>query len=167
MTPPMSDRQAVRACLAALLLVCLAVTAASTLWALPTGPIEEHFDLGRQLRATGSLGGSVFRPPGYPAFVALVLWARDAAGLKHRVEDPSAVIAAQRFALLLLAVLLFRLLARSDPAGAFLVGALMFVNPLSVVLAGALGYPMLDVVLILLGTLALAAAARDATPRGR
>jgi hypothetical protein len=165
MTPPMSGRQAVHTYLAALLLVCLAVATAASLWAVPTGPIEEHFALGQQLRATGSLGGSVFRPPGYPAFVALVLWARDAAGLKDRMEDSSAVIAAQWLALLLLAVLLFRLLAPSDPAGGFLVGALMFANPLSVVLAGALGYPMLDVVLILLGTLALAATAREANPR--
>jgi hypothetical protein len=66
--------------------------------------------------------------------------------------------------LLGLAVLLFLLLARRDPAGGFLVGALMFANPLSVVLAGALGYALLDVALILLGTLALAAATRDPTP---
>jgi len=159
----MNDRQALGAYLAALLLVCLAVTAASMLWALPAGPIEEHFEIGRQLRATGSLGGAVFRPPGYPAFVALVLWARDAAGLKPHAQDTTAVIAAQWLALLALTVLLFLLLAKRDPAGGFLVGALMFANPLSVVLAGALGYALLDVGLILLGTLALAAATRDPT----
>jgi hypothetical protein len=164
MAAPMNDRQALGAYLAALLLVCLAVTAASMLWALPAGPIEEHFAIGQQLRATGSLGGTVFRPPGYPAFVAVVLWARDATGLKPHVQDSTAVIAAQWLALLGLAVLLFLLLARRDPAGGFLVGALMFANPLSVVLAGALGYALLDVALILLGTLALAAATRDPTP---
>jgi hypothetical protein len=153
--------------LAALAFVCLAVTAASMLWARPTGVVEEHFDLGRQLRATGSLGGAVFRPPGYPAFVALVLLARDAVGLKGHVEDPSAVIGAQRLALLLLALLLFRILARADPRGAFLVGALLYGNPLSVVLAGALNYAVLDVVLILLGTLAMASAARDEAIRPR
>lgn len=165
MAAPMNDRQALWAYLAALLLVCVAVTAAAALWALPAGPIEEHFDIGRQLRATGSLGGTVFRPPGYPAFVALVLRARDAAGLKPHVQDSTAVIAAQWLALLGLALLLFLLLARRDPAGGFLVGALMFANPLSVVLAGALGYALLDIVFILLGTLALAAAVRDPAPR--
>lgn len=163
----MNDRQALWAYLAALLLLCAAVTAAASLWALPLGRTEEHFDIGRELRATGSLGGNVFRPPGYPAFVALVLGARDAAGLKPHVQDTSAVIAAQWLALLGLAVLLFLLLAKRDPAGGFLVGALMFANPLSVVLAGALGYALLDVVLILLGTLALAAAVRDPVPRPR
>jgi hypothetical protein len=37
----------------------------------------------------------------------------------------------------------------------------MFANPLSVVLAGTLSYPMLDTALILLGTLALAVATRE------
>ena len=164
-TAPTGERPKVAAWLAALLLVCLAVWTASALWARPTGLVEEHFEIGQKLRATGSLGGAVFRPPGYPAFVALVLWVRDAAGL--HAADSSTMIAAQRLAFLLVSLLLFRLLAPTNPAGGFLVGALMFANPLSVVMAGALNYAALDVVLILLGTLALAAATRDAEPRPR
>ena len=127
--------------------------------------VEEHFALGQQLRATGTLGGAALRPPGYPVFVAAVLLARDVIGLGNWLDDGCAVLAAQRSCLLLVSIVLFRLLTRNGSTrGAFLVGALLFANPLSIVLAGALNYATLSLLLTLLGALALVAASAGATP---
>ena len=48
-----------------------------------TSPIvwEDHFQIGQNLRSTGTLTiddvPSIFRPPGYPGFVAVSLWIGD------------------------------------------------------------------------------------------
>jgi hypothetical protein len=132
--------------------------------ALPIGPLEEHFLLGQRLHEEGSLGARLLRPPGYPAFVAATLWARDglrATGLLPGPlqRDEVTVTLVQRLALLLVSCVVFREALRLTTAfGAFCLATLLSVNPLSLILAGTLSYPLLDMLLVALGTTLLARA---------
>jgi hypothetical protein len=146
--------------LAAFLLLASTVAVIGSFCAVPVGTgVEEHFALGRRLHETGSLGARLLRPPGYPAFVATVLWTRDAlsAAGALRFDDAFAVSVAQRLALLLCSGFVFRQALRDrSPFAAFCLATLFSCNPLSVVLSGTLSYPLLDMLLVCLGTLLLA-----------
>ena len=138
-----------------------------------TGLTDEYVTLGAKLRANGTLGlsreeSSALRAPGYPAFVAVVLWAfvPDPARLGPRDFDAragKAVTVAQAFVLTLGSVALFLWLSgrlRMEVALAF--GALFSLNPWSLALVGLLHY---DVVHWL--TLIGACWATDAALRSR
>lgn len=158
----MMNGRAARSCLAALVLVNATVVLIGAFCATPVGPLEEHFSLGQRLRATGSLGGAFLRPPGFPAFVAATLWGRDALAAAAGVargdvfDDATTVIAAQRLALVLVSLFVFRQAVQvMSPWRSFCLAALLGVNPASFILSGTLSYQLLDMLLITLGTLAL------------
>jgi 4-amino-4-deoxy-L-arabinose transferase-like glycosyltransferase len=130
----------------------------------PPIPAEEHFRLGEHLHDTGilSIDGTpaLFRAPGFPFFVALVLHLRDA--LAPGLDGARAVVLGHGFLLALGALALFLHSARSLPVpAAFAVGLLYALNPLSLALAQALTYPTLHVVLVTGATIALTHGLRD------
>ena len=127
-------------------------------------PAEEHFRLGENLHATGtlSLGGppAFFRPPGFPVFVATVLHARDLLG--RRVRPERAVLVAHACLLSLGALVLYLHAARERPlAVALAVGALYAFHPLALVLARALTYPTLHILLVTVATLGISEALKE------
>ncbi len=142
---------------------------------LPVGEIEEHFEIGQRLRETGSLAGpgdpGLLRAPGYPALVAGVLLARDAGAAvlaslgaattgaattpadDRRAGDERAVQLAQSLLFSGAAVLLFWFAGRHHrPLEAACVAVVFALNPLSLIIAGALTYPPLHVPLIAVAT---------------
>jgi hypothetical protein len=136
----------------------------------PVGDIEEHFQIGQRLRLTGSLAASddpgLLRAPGYPVLVAAVLLARDAAAAvltrggpaTTSVEgaDERALLLAQTVLLSVAAVVLFWFeRQRTRPLEAACVALVFSLNPLSLIIAGALTYPPLHLLLIVTSTAAL------------
>ena len=67
---------------AAVFIVATIVVAACVLSRATPIAWEDHFQIGQNLRSTGALTidgvPSIFRPPGYPGFVAASLWIGDA-----------------------------------------------------------------------------------------
>src|SRR5471030_2023792 len=53
---------------------------------------EDHFRIGQNLRSTGALTidgqPSIFRPPGYPGFVAATLWIGDRISAPQEGSNP-------------------------------------------------------------------------------
>ncbi len=124
-----------------------------------TSPIvwEDHFQIGKNLRSTGALTidgcPSVFRPPGYPGFVAASLWIGDAiSNLRNLPAERSTqhdlyiVVTAQSILLGAMASVIFFwatlwgnfILAASIAAAAVL-------NPYSLALANLASYHLLFV----------------------
>lgn len=145
---------------------------------------DEWFDLGVNISVFGeySVGGKdpvVFRPPGYPFFVAGVTglfvkvpdlremetdekWAEWDVFVKRSIK---AVYASQCVLLALSSVILF--LWASDYFGrgtAFLAALLFGANPYTVVLTGLLHYDILHIFLLLLSTYLLCLSVRDGDP---
>jgi len=156
----------------AAIVLCILITALLVFISVassPVGEIEEHFELGRQWRTTGGFP-AVLRPPGYPAFVALTLLARD--GLQSLPligsrwpftgalnDDKVVVLAAQGLLLVLTSGALFWFSSRDQRLlPALCVAALFGCNPYSIILVGTLSYYWLHVVLIVFSTIALALA---------
>jgi hypothetical protein len=128
---------------------------------------EDHFKIGQNLRSTGALTidgvPSIFRPPGYPAFVAASLWIADTispppSGLSQRSSerDQRIVVRAQGILLGAMAATLF--FWASLRSGIIVAGGIAFaatLNPYSLALANVCTYHLLFVVLATLSTLAL------------
>jgi len=139
------------------------------------GVTDEYFALGAKLRVNGTLGvarnePSALRPPGYPAFVAVVLAAF--------VESPS-VLAAREFEargrralylsqaalLAMAAVVLYLWLSGRVRGEAAAIAALVFgLNPHSLVLTGLSHYGVLHSLLLVLSCAATDAALRSRFP---
>ena len=119
---------------------------------------DDWFTLGANLATFGVFGfgeeAVIYRAPGYPAFVALVLEltvdpsTHSAAAVN--LLGPSAVLLAQSFLLALCALLLYLWLARRISAGAAFAAAIVFgTNPYSLVFAGLIHYDVLNWALLL------------------
>ncbi len=143
------------------------------------GVHEDHFDKGVLLHETGSMSmGSrpmVFRPPGYPAFVAAALAVRDAAFTlagPFGVERPQGgrLITAQAAQAVLLGVLGAAIFGFARPLAGTVVAAACAVaaacNPLMLVIAGHVSYELLHIVLVTLASLLLLQHAGAAAPGG-
>ena len=128
---------------------------------------EDHFQIGQNLRSTGTLTiddvPSIIRPPGYPGFVAASLWIGDVISVRKGVpykrtadRDQHIVVFAQGFLLGAMAAALYlwvSLWGGSVVAtGIALTAAL---NPYSLALANLVSYHLLFVVLTMLSTLGL------------
>ena len=160
------------------------------------GMADRWLGLGLNLRVNGVLGDgqepTVFKPPGYPAFIALVVLVRGEAPQRIGVYtsypawselhglplpyDPaavaravSAVYWAQAIALSAAAALLFLWLCRVAREPVAFVGALLFgLSPHTLILVGFLHYSVLHLLLMIAGALALEHALASAPPaRGR
>ena len=128
---------------------------------------EDHFQIGQNLRSTGTLtiddAPSIFRPPGYPGFVAASLWIGDVFSAPtdtpdQRIaeRDQRIVVFAQGFLLGVLAAALFfwaSLWTGFVPAAGVAFTAAL--NPYSLALANLVSYHLLFVVLTILSTLGL------------
>jgi hypothetical protein len=128
---------------------------------------EDHFRIGQNLRSTGSLTidglPSIFRPPGFPGFVAAVLWigdtvsaSKDGPSPRSAERDQRMVVAAQGLLLGAMAAALF--LWASVRSG-FIVAAALAVaatlNPFALSLANVATYHLLFVVLLTFSILGL------------
>jgi hypothetical protein len=128
---------------------------------------EDHFKIGQNLRSTGALTidgvPSIFRPPGYPGFVAASLWIGDKiSGSKENPPERSAehdwriVLSAQG---ILLGVMAAALFLWASLRSAFVVAAgIAFtatLNPYALALANVCTYHLLFIVLATLSALAL------------
>jgi dolichyl-phosphate-mannose-protein mannosyltransferase len=132
--------------------------------AAPAGPEEEHFRLGRHLYATGVLSidddPSIFRPPGFPVFVAVVLRLRDV--VAPGLDDEHAVALAQGVLLSLAALALFLHSSRFLPVPVALAAGLLYAfNPLNLLIARVLNYYTLHITLLTLGVIALSSGLRS------
>jgi hypothetical protein len=127
---------------------------------------EDHFQIGQNLRSTGALeidgAPSLYRPPGFPAFVAASLWIGDVISAakddKRVVErDQRIVVTTQGFLLGAMAVALFlwASLGSSFVVAAGIAFAATF-NPYSLALANVVSYHLLFGVLLTFSTLGLA-----------
>jgi hypothetical protein len=127
---------------------------------------EDHFQIGQNLRSTGTLTiddvPSIFRPPGYPGFVAAALWIGDAVSAprdayKRSAErDQRIVVFAQGLLLGAMAAALFFWASLSSgfvPAASIALMAAL--NPYSLALANLVSYHLLFVVLTTFSTLGL------------
>jgi hypothetical protein len=127
---------------------------------------EDHFEIGQNLRSTGTLTidgvPSIFRPPGYPGFVAAALWIGDGVSsprdpYKRSAErDQRIVVFAQGLLLGAMAAVLF--LWASLWSGFVLAASIALtaaLNPYSLALANLLSYHLLYVVLTMFSTLGL------------
>jgi hypothetical protein len=128
---------------------------------------EDHFQIGQNLRSTGSLMiddvPSLFRPPGFPGFVAASLWIGDAisdpkniASQRSAQRDQRIVVFAQGLLLGAMAAVLFfwaSLWSGFVPAAGIALAAAL--NPYSLALANLASYHLLFVVLTILSTLGL------------
>jgi hypothetical protein len=169
---------------AALLAVFVAVTCidAAVLWRTRDrhlGIQEDHFDKGVSLYETGTMAlGSkpmVFRPPGYPAFVAATLAIKDAAltlaqSLPGNTRPAGgarvSVLAAHAVLLGVLgAAILWFALGRAGPFVAATSAIAVACNPLLVIIAGHVSYPLLHLVILTIATLLLLRCAEDVEPR--
>jgi hypothetical protein len=128
---------------------------------------EDHFQIGRNLRSTGTLTidgvPSILRPPGYPGFVAAALWVGDvisapADALPTRVaeHDQRIVVSAHGLLLGAMAAVLFFWVSFSNSlvvaAGIAFAASL---NPFSLALANVASYHLLFVVMTIVSTLGL------------
>jgi hypothetical protein len=128
---------------------------------------EDHFKIGQNLRATGALTidgmPSIFRPPGYPGFVAAALWIGDAVSGSKEIpharsaqRDQRIVVSAQGILLGTMAAALF--FWASLWSGFIVAAGIAFaatLNPYALALANVCTYHLLFVVLATLSTLAL------------
>jgi hypothetical protein len=114
------------------------------------GLAEDHFALGRRLVNPGQ-PLPVFRPPGYPLFVAAVV-ALCSDGAETSFEfEVRAVQAAQCLLLAGTSVLLFLWMSqRLRPAACWSLALLFGINPLMLVLAGHLHYDVLHLFVLVL-----------------
>lgn len=122
---------------------------------------EEHFQIGQNLRARGTLSigdtPGMFRPPGFPAFVAGVLVVRDA--VFASLPDKRAVAFGNGLLLSLGALLVYGYTLRSgSPVEALGAGLLYAFHPLNLVIAQSLSYQTLHIFSITAATLALSGA---------
>lgn len=141
-------------------------------------PWEDHFQIGQNLRSTGTLTidgvPSLFRPPGFPGFVAASLWIGDTiSGSKIDPSRRSAerdlriVARAQGVVLGAVAAALFfwaSLWSGSVVAASLAIAAAL--NPYSLAIADVATYHLLFVVLTTLSTLALFLLRRPSMPSG-
>jgi hypothetical protein len=134
-----------------------------------TSPIvwEDHFQIGQNLRSTGTLTidgvPSIFRPPGYPGFVAASLWIGDVISAPRGVpynrvtqRDQRIVVFAQGFLLGAMAAALYfwaSLWGGLVPAAGIALTAAL--NPYSLALANLTSYHLLFAVLTIFSTLGL------------
>jgi hypothetical protein len=127
---------------------------------------EDHFRIGQNLRSTGTLMidgvPSIFRPPGYPGFVAATLWIADAVSPQAAMSPRSnehdwrVVVTAQGLLLGVMAAAFFLWASRWNGftvAAGFAFAATL--NPWSLALANVATYHLLFVVLLTFSTLAL------------
>jgi hypothetical protein len=152
------------------LLIVTVFLAGRYLAAAYVSPEEEHFQLGQRLYATGTLSledePTVFRPPGFPAFVAGVLHVRDA--VAPSVDDLRAVALAHAGLLGIGALALFARASRTHATPvAFACGMLYALHPLSLLIARNISYYTLHIVCVSLATLALGEALRQDAARPR
>jgi 4-amino-4-deoxy-L-arabinose transferase-like glycosyltransferase len=139
------------------------------------GIADEYFNLGARLRVTGTLGlgpaePSALRPPGYPAFIAVVLWAlvgrpsqMSLATFQSRGEQ--AVYLAQAILLGLTATCLYLWLrTRLQDRAAWIAALVLGTNPYSIALVGLLHYDVLHWLLLVLAAWATDSALRSARP---
>ena len=128
---------------------------------------EDHFQIGQNLRSTGTLTiddvPSMLRPPGFPGFVAAALWAGDvisapgdALSGRTAERDQRIVVSAHGLLLAAMAAALFFWASLSNSfivaAGIAFAAAL---NPFSLALANVATYHLLFVVLTMVSTLGL------------
>jgi hypothetical protein len=128
---------------------------------------EDHFRIGQNLRSTGALTidgqPSIFRPPGYPGFVAATLWIGDMISAPKESSSPRSaerdrriVVFAQGILLGVMAAALFAWAASWN--GVVVAASIAFaatLNPFSLALANVATYHLLFVVLLTFATLAL------------
>lgn len=125
------------------------------------GVADEYFNLGARLRVTGTLGigpnePSALRPPGYPAFVAAVLWAFVDPPARmplaaYLAQGEQAVYLAQAVLLSLASTALYLWLrTRLQDAASWAAGLALGMNPFSVALVGLLHYDLLHWLLLVL-----------------
>ena len=171
--------------LAAVLVALVAISCidAAVLWRTRDrhlGIHEDHFDKGVLLYQTGSMSmGSkpmVFRPPGYPVFVAATLALKDAAlGIVRPLPSSAEPRGGRRVAVLTAHAVLLGVLGAAilwfllDRSGTFLAAACALsvaCNPLLLILAGHVSYELLHLVLITIATLLLLRRAEAGAPGG-
>jgi hypothetical protein len=139
------------------------------------GVVDEYFNLGARLRVVGTLGlgpaePSALRPPGYPAFIAVVLWALvgDPARMSlatYMARGEQAVFFVQVLMLAATAACLYLWLRTRVPDGTAWVAALAFgANPYSITLAGLLHYDVLHWLLLIVACWATDSALRRERP---
>jgi hypothetical protein len=128
---------------------------------------EDHFRIGQNLRSTGDLTidgvPSIFRPPGYPVFVAATLWIGDSISPPQREtnqrsmeRDQRIVVSAQGILLGAMAAVLFLWASRwSGLIAATSLAIAATLNPFSLALANVATYHLLFVVLLTFSTLGL------------
>jgi hypothetical protein len=128
---------------------------------------EDHFRIGQNLRSAGALTidgvPSIFRPPGYPGFVAATLWIGDrisppqnGSNQRQTERDRRIVVSAQGILLGAMAAVLF--LWASRRSGLIVAAGLATaatLNPFSLALANVATYHLLFVVLLTFSTLGL------------
>ena len=141
---------------------------------------EDHFDKGVSLYETGSMLASgkpnLMRPPGYPVFVASALAVRDGVmGLLQPLyggpRPPGlrliSVLAAHALLLGVLGAAIFWFaLDRMGAFAAFACAAAVACNPLLLVIAGHISYPLLQILLVTVGSLLLLKQVETAEPGG-
>jgi hypothetical protein len=134
-----------------------------------TSPIvwEDHFQIGQNLRSTGTLTiddvPSLFRPPGFPAFVATSLWIADVISAPKEASDKRAAERDQRIVLFAHGILLGAMAAAlffwaslwSGFVAAAAVALTATLNPYSLALANLISYHFLFVALTVFSTLGL------------
>lgn len=130
---------------------------------------EDHFDKGVSLYETGSMLANgkpnLMRPPGYPVFVASTLALRDAVmrlgqplygDLGPRGLRLVSVLAAHALLLGVLgAMITWFAFDRMGAVAAFACAVAVACNPLLLVIAGHISYPLLHVVLVTVASLLL------------
>jgi hypothetical protein len=117
---------------------------------ITTGIAEDHFEIGRSLARMGR-PLPLFRPPGYPVFVAGAAWLCLHAGQGSAALHIRAVQVAQCLLLAGASVLLFLWMSQQfEPASCWTLALLFGVNPLMLVLAGFLHYDVLHLFLVVL-----------------
>lgn len=136
----------------------------------PIGASEEHFALGQRLYRTGSLADGtdpgLLRPPGYPAFVAATLHARDVlAGAwgsgEPAIADEDAVLFAQHIVVAATSAVIFAFAATVvPPLEAACAGLVFSAGPIALALVGLRSYQALHLLALALATTQLALAAR-------
>jgi hypothetical protein len=128
---------------------------------------EDHFQIGQNLRSTGTLTiqnvPSFTRPPGFPGFVAASLWIgdlitapKDAVDTRSSDRDRRIVVSAQAILLgAMAAAPFFWALLWSGVVSAAGIAFTAALNPYSLALANLVSYHLLFVVLTIFSTLGL------------
>jgi hypothetical protein len=167
-------RPATRRIVASAVLLFLAITCldSAALWRTRDrhlGISEDHFDKGVLLYQTGSLSPDqipmIFRPPGFPVFVAGTLKLSEAgrAVVAALIRRPAprvgfrvAVLIAHAALMGLIGVALFVFLARRTGSPiAIMAGVAVACSPILLVVATQVSYPLLHVAVLVLASLVL------------